>query len=196
MNNDLDILGALESSAIMSAVVVVALCVLASMVLVLARRYLDNRVADMKNAHELLSRHLDAVGVLVNDEAVSDHVKLHVLAFSESVSDREIAQQTAARVMSKTKIVVPTEVAAEIDELGRELKKLSHAHPELASAFGEAVATGFLSMVLRQPKTHEALLKATKLKFVEPKNELEMSARVMTVNRQLFANTSAKLCPA
>lgn len=207
MNNDFDILGALESSVAMSAVVVFALSVLAACVLVLARRYFDSRIVDMKYAQELLSCHLDSVSVLVRSEAVSDHVKLHVLAFSESVADREISQRTAARVMSTTKIVLSKEVAAEIDELGKELKKLNQEHPDLASAFSQAVATGFLSMVLRQPKTHEALIKANKLNFVEheeyidhrnsyAKNELNLAARVMTANPQVFANPSVTVCAA
>jgi hypothetical protein len=207
MNNDFDILRALESSAIMSAVVVFALSVLAAFVLVLARRYLDNRIADMKYARELLSRHLDSVGVLVNDHDVSDHVKLHMLAFSESVSDREAAHRTAVYVMSKTKIVLSKEVAAEIDELDKELKDLGRTRPDLASAFGEAVGTGFMSMVLRLPRTHEALIKANRLNFVEREeygrhgnsyatNQLDLAARVMTANPKVFANPGNALCAA
>lgn len=149
---------ALEFSVIMSSFVLVLMTVLASALFLLAKRFLEERAAEVDGARELLDAHFAALDRINDDPAVSDQLKDMLISFSVSVTRQDIALACALQVQSK-KLPLSEDVSKKMTEVSNELKELSHHRPDLRDAVVDTVVTGFTSMMMRWPATREAVVR-------------------------------------
>jgi len=146
------------------------------------------RRQQLEAAQRALIQHYDALRKILNDPAPTLALKDMIVEFSDAISNREIAERLVTSFCDAAKSQKFSKASADDSKFINEIDALRISRPDLSDAIAQAVATGFMAMVLRWNKSAAMFESTMSMVVSNPRQEIIAAAKTAREQRKLSAS--------
>jgi hypothetical protein len=143
------------------------------------------RRQQLEAAKMALIQHYDALRKILDDPAPTPAIKDMIVWFSDGISNRIVAEHLVTSFCDAAKSHKLNKATADDSKLIKDIDTLRISRPDLADAIAQAVATGFMAMVLRWDKTATMFESTMSMVVSNPRQEIIAAAKTAREQKKM-----------